>query len=473
METEILKVFTAEQMIELCRGKIISDDTGLTNWNEGSRIRSMVEAFALIESSTGFDYVNALRKSIPVMMYEGFGFKRKGAEASYGYINFYRLPKIVLTYTGSATSCLISITSDYLTINAVGVPGDAVSISLTSYPLASEVIERLNLNTNYSATLIGSDTDSASLYKYSSSEIYGKKSYTGSTGFDIMLNSASAISAYSGLIATINDVSFQTTGSLAIAAGDSWGIVQAKCMSKGSSGNIRVKAIDTYAGKGVLSTYVAGVEHIVNLSAFAGGSDQESEIDRKKRFQYYIKGLAGSTECGIIAAVLGVTGIKSVSLRDNYPQRGQFTVVADDGTGNLSLDLIQTIIKTLDGDPSNYELYPGCRAAGITSNVQAPVAKYIDITLTVYRIGTITDEDEIIYNVKTAIEQYVNTRRLGQDVVLTELSRVAKASHAAIYDLAFSTPTGNVPADKLEILRTGAGTTGTVSVNVITLPTEP
>jgi uncharacterized phage protein gp47/JayE len=74
------------------------------------------------------------------------------------------------------------------------------------------------------------------------------------------------------------------------------------------------------------------------------------------------------------------------------------------------------------------------------------------------------DLTEIKTDVQTAVEQYVNTRALGQDVLLSEIIRVGKNSNAAAYDLVVTSPLANVSIDEDEFAKTGAGTGGTVTV---------
>ena len=107
--SEILKVFTPEQLYELIKNKIISDKVGFTNFNEGSRIRSILEAVAELEATTGLDYIEALRQSIPIALYDGFGFTKKGEVSSNGYFRLYRIPSFTIKYSGEATSVLLTI----------------------------------------------------------------------------------------------------------------------------------------------------------------------------------------------------------------------------------------------------------------------------------------------------------------------------------------------------------------------------
>jgi uncharacterized phage protein gp47/JayE len=218
-----------------------------------------------------------------------------------------------------------------------------------------------------------------------------------------------------------------------------------------------------------MNTSVDDVEYVINDSAFSNGTDQETDAERKYRFQKYVQGLYGATAPGLEAAVLGITGVKSVTVKERYPVAGYNTIIADDGTGKLSLDLITEIRKVLDGDADDIVDYPGSRAAGILSQIIPPNVLSVNIVMTIYRLGTTADIDEMINAAKTAVEQYINTLSLGKSVIVSEIIRRVKAVHSAIYDVAISAPSANIPVSKDYIARTGSGTSGMVLVSTATL----
>jgi hypothetical protein len=67
-----------------------------------------------------------------------------------------------------------------------------------------------------------------------------------------------------------------------------------------------------------------------------------------RRFKYYINGLQGSNRYGIMAGVLGVEGVRSVSIDEHFPPKSNiynFTVYVDDGTGSLTENLKNTVTE--------------------------------------------------------------------------------------------------------------------------------
>lgn len=473
--SNILKVFTPEQLYDMMEKKIIADNVGLVNFNEGSRIRAILEAVAKIEATTGLDYIEALRQSIPIALYDGFGFKKKDGVASSGYFRFYRIPSFTIEYTGSGTAVSLTVTDTDFTTTVTGAAGDNISADFTTYPDLDSLVTYIDGLANWSATLIKDETsDCSDLYNYSGKEIYsGSKNYLNNDGADIFLDTAVEAIVSVGNIIEIDDVNFILTGDGTLSAGDSSITLAARCVDAGSIGNLSARGVDTFNGKGSLSTPINNIEHVINDSAFSGGTNEETDAERASRFQIYVQGLAGSTPLGMQAAVLGITGIKSCTIREKYPQAGINTIVADDGTGNLSSDLIDQIEKVIDGDPDDIINYPGKRAAGITVNITPPTIVPVDVVITVFRVGTGSDSDEITDAVQTVIENYINTQKLGQDIVVNEIIALAKKSHSAIYDVNVTTPAANVSIDDTSLGRTGSGTGASVSVTLSTYSQTP
>jgi len=93
---EILRVLTPEQISQLGRDYLVSKNSGISNFNDGGVAQSLLEAVGLIESTTGADYLQALRRSIPVALYDGLKFTKKGATRSNGFVRFYRLPQFTI-----------------------------------------------------------------------------------------------------------------------------------------------------------------------------------------------------------------------------------------------------------------------------------------------------------------------------------------------------------------------------------------
>lgn len=470
----ILRNFTPEQNYELMRNKVIADNVGLTNFNEGSDARSILEAVGIIASTLGFDFLEGLRQSIPVALFDGLNFNKNPATGSTGFLRFYRLPIFYIVYTGLDTDVELDITLTELTLTTSGTPGDDVTVDFATYTTIDAIVAEIDSKTNWSATKI-QDGNVSSLYLYSAKQIIGNYNYLDlGNSADILSTGASLVTIPANAQASIDSIIIQTTiGSSILAGNATSAYVSAISIQTGKETNIEIRAIDTINGKGILNTYVAGVEHVVNDSAFLNGEDEETDEERATRFQLYVQGLTVGTKKGIEAAILEIPEIKSVTLRERYPIAGTNTITADDGSGNLTVDMIDNIREIIEGNPDDLINYPGAGVAGINYNIEPPDVIDQNITGTLYRVGTASDSNEIELAARSAIEAYVNTRRLGDDLVLSELIKRTKGSHPSIYDVTFSVPASNVSVGLNQIVRTGGGSLGVITLTLVTLTSLP
>lgn len=465
---DILKTYTADQLYIMYQNKILSDNVGLTDFNEGSKIRTLLESNSEILSSLGIDFKEAIYKAIPIALYEGFGFSKTGASSSSGFLRAYRKPALWIKYNGAGSSAVITSTSTNIYSAVTGAPTDAFTLPYATYPTIGELVDAINLLANWEATLVA-DTSLAtsSLYQYTSKETVGTTNYLNTTGLDIMFNSAIEISIPEGFSVSINQQNFITTSPGSIAEGGSSATIASSSTETGISGNIASNAIDTLNGKGFINSSIDGVEQVINDSAFSGGAAEETSDARKIRFSETINALNAGTKNGIIAAIKGITGVRSVGMRTSYPFKGTNTIIVDDGSGSISTLLQEEVEKVLYGDPNDLMNYPGKNAEGIGYNIVAPIIVPVDIAVTVTRLPTVNvDLTEIQTDVQTAIEQYVNTRALGENVLTSEIIRVGKNSNSAVYDLIVLTPSSNVAIDDSQFSKTGSGTGASVIVSV-------
>lgn len=471
----ISKVWNPEQLAIFVRDYVLSKNVGLTDWNEGSKNLTLAEAVGNIISMVALDFISALRKSIPISFYEAMGFSKKAAYSSNGYIRLYRIPELWIKYTGSGTSAQITNNGSTFDIVVTGA-GDSISLDFVTYPTIADIVTAIDGHAAYECYYTGSDdTQSPNLlFYYTGQEIIGELNYRNNDGRDVLLGPASSIIIPINYQIGLNNLIFSTLESKTIAAGDaSSPQISSQCLTTGPSGNIGIAAIDTLNGFGFIISQVAGVEHIINDSSFINGSDEETDQEQSERFLQYVQGLNQGTLNAIQSETLKVAGIRSVSVRDGYPGAGFVQIVADNGSGVLTTDQIDEIQKRMYGDIDDIENYPGVRATGITISIIAPVVVPVNFTINLYRIGELSDPLQLENTVKTVTEQYVNTRKLGDDMVRSELSKRIKSSHSAIYDVVISSPAANVPAGDDEVLRTGAGVSATITVTITTYTAKP
>ena len=139
-----------------------------------------------------------------------------------------------------------------------------------------------------------------------------------------------------------------------------------------------------------------------------------------RRFKYFINGLQGSNRYGIMAGVLGVEGVRSVSIDEHFPPKNDvynFTVYVDDGTGSMTPDLKNQIIDLING--TDTEENPGLRAAGLNVDVTTATPVYIPITVTatIYRVEEARIRDEI----QTKLQEYINGLGIHENVILSSI----------------------------------------------------
>lgn len=463
---DIIKVYTAEQLFELYRNYVLSK-SDLTDFNDGSANKALLQSNSDIVSQIMMDFKEALFKAIPIALYQGFGFDKKAATTATGFIRPYRIPSFTMKYTGVGTSALITVSLTDLVVPVVGAGGDALNLDFATYPQTSDLVTFIDGETNWSATLL-EDVDSDTLFQYSSVEIIGALDYELNQGFDLMLQTDVALNILQGYSVSVEDIIILTTADAIILAGSSGIQIAATVSETGTVGNIQVQAIDTRQGKGFVNTQITGVDFVINDSAFAGGLPAETETQRAVRFAETVNGLNAGTENGIISAIKKLDGVISAGMRVNFPFKGSNTVIVDDGSGVISAELLANVEKVLAGDPDDFENFPGKEARGIGYLIAAPTIVNVDIGITIKRLSTVTaDLDDMKIDVQSAIEQYINTLPLGHDVILSEVSRVAKNSNAAVYDTDITSPLVNVVVAEQEFARTGAGYSGTVTVTAV------
>ena len=464
---DILKVFTAEQLIELYRQYLLSKNTGLTDFNEGSKTKALIESNSEIISTISMDFKEGLTKAIPIALYQGFGFARLGAVNANGFIRPYREPLFTIEYTGVGTSALITSTTAIMSATVTGAPSDAFSLDYATYPTVDDLVAAIDALTNWSATVVSTKgtIDSEDIFQYTNKEAVAATNYLMTDGLDIMNNDAILITVTEGFSVSVDDLIISTTEEKTIAAGESGVQCPAEVNETGVIGNIGAGSINTKLAKGSIASAIDGIEQCINDSAFSGGSEKETAAQRQVRFAQTVNSLNAGTKEGILSEIRKVTGVRSVGMRTSFPFRGTNTIVVDDGSGTLSAALRAAVETALYGDPNDLLTWPGKNAEGIGYNIVAPDIIDVDIAVNVFRLATVNVELATIeLTVKNAIEQYVNTRQLGENVLLSEIIRVGKNSTAAAHDFVIVSPSANIVIPDTGFAKTGAGTEGSVTV---------
>lgn len=105
--------------------------------------------------------------------------------------------------------------------------------------------------------------------------------------------------------------------------------------------------------------------------------------------------------------------------------------------------LIRQTQKVMDGDPDNPLVFPGVRGAGVMVLVKAPTTSFQSIQAAV-SVADDFDVSEVSSDVEAAIQDYINTLDIGEDVIAAEIVERAMGVNGVInfriQDLSGSTP---------------------------------
>jgi hypothetical protein len=455
---EILRVLTPEQIAKLGRDYIVSKNSQITNFNDGSAIQSILEAIGLIESTTGASYLEALKKAIPVALYDGLKFNRKGATNANGFVRIYRIPKFTLEYTGTEPFCNLSINSNSLVTNTGNVLDD-LNIDLNVFNTIQSLVAEINNNPKYNATVIPGNelNQSNNLFPFINLDIKPLFNFQNNPGVGILTNSDLEITIPTTTSFIIDSQIYQTVEPGFIPDGlDTSNPISINSNTTGSINNKSSFALDTFNGKGAItSSIIGGVVYAINDVSISGGTEEESDDDRALRFQITVNGLNGGTNFNIQAKILEIPQIRSVAILERTPLPGTNTIVADRGDGTLTLEDINAMKLKIEGDPNDIANNPGVGVAGMNYNYAPPVVVPLPVTITVIRKGILSDSQEILNAVRNAISNYINTRRLGVEVVANEIEALALFAHPSVYDVNLVTPNTNVIPNTNEVLRVG------------------
>lgn len=246
---------------------------------------------------------------------------------------------------------------------------------------------------------------------------------------------------------TCGDLTFITaeTGSIPAGAIDSESIA-ITAEYPGNAYNVAPNMI-----KRIDSTVPSDVVKVNNPNATTGGSNEETTEEMDERFKLHINGLSGTNTCAVKSAALNIDAVRSVCLQEHpEPIKDIYnmTLYVEDGSGSVSDETIQLVRKAIEGDGT--EQNPGHLAPGINARVLPPQSVPVDfeIKASVYR----TDSDAAQAEIETALIQYINSRIIGQPVILAEIiQQIMDLSF--VKDVKINTPIENIIPSPSQIVR--------------------
>lgn len=105
-------------------------------------------------------------------------------------------------------------------------------------------------------------------------------------------------------------------------------------------------------------------------------------------------------------------------------------------------NLIAEVQKVMEGDVDDPVEFPGIKAAGIFLSVEQPIIKRITVVASITADSGYTESD-LAAPVQRAIEGYISSRRIGQDVIVSKIIDAAFAV-TGLADIDIRTPSSNV-----------------------------
>lgn len=258
------------------------------------------------------------------------------------------------------------------------------------------------------------------------------------------------------VIADANNAAYSATqGGYILPAGQASVNVTMQCTVAGTIGNVAAGALNT------LGTAISGVDYVSNGANVQNGVAAETDTAARARFVLWVAGLGGATLIAVQAAIAGVQQNMSGIIVENQQYNGQqqygyFTVVANDGSGNLT--------STENNNVSN--AIENVRPLTVTFGLHGPVQQSVTVSMTIttasgYVHSTVTAQ------VQAALIAYINAIATTASGALLPYTSLA----AQAYEIAGVTNVTNV------LLNGGAAdlsityayvfeaTTGTVTVN--------
>ncbi|KAA1292997.1 MULTISPECIES: baseplate J/gp47 family protein [Leptospira] len=233
---------------------------------------------------------------------------------------------------------------------------------------------------------------------------------------------------------------FESVAPVTIAVGETYVEIELRAKEPGTDFNIRRLSLNTSEGLGTVNIELPPNTRIWNPSDFAGGTNKETEESRLKRFRNFIISLGRSTPLGIYTAVVSLSGIAGVQLitnRNPYSNEIEFgwiNLYVSDGTSNPPQTLLDLVKKTVEGDLSDPENFPGYSAAGTQVCVfKIPVIGItVRFELDLFSNSLLSFEDALSI-ATNAITTYLNTLAVGFDVLLKQVEATILKSHPDFY----------------------------------------
>ena len=201
------------------------------------------------------------------------------------------------------------------------------------------------------------------------------------------------------IVQTDSGIEYSTDADLVFAGAGS-DTVAITAVLPGTDSNVAADTLTT------LKEPIAGISSTTNVSAIANGSDAEADSNLRARAKAYSATIGKGTVASIVNAVMGVTGVTSVSASEDFSlHKLTLTVVGLTYPNSLVDDAIEDT-----------------RPAGIEVVWQNPT--YVDIYCDPTVDVTGDAPGDAATRIAQALTDYVNGLGVGEDVIYTKLYEV-------------------------------------------------
>lgn len=215
------------------------------------------------------------------------------------------------------------------------------------------------------------------------------------------------------ILDTTNAAYSATLGGYVIATTAPSVSIPVQAVTAGAAGNVSANAANT------LATAIAGVDAVTNPTAFANGSDAESDVAARARFIQYIASLSKATLAAIKYAIASVQSGVAYSVTENQQKNGTtdngyFYAVVDDGSGAPGSVFMDAEFAAIDA----------ARPIGIRWGVFPTIAISANVSMTLTTDSTYA-HSAVVSLVVAAIQSYINALGIGATLSYTRLVQVA------------------------------------------------
>lgn len=250
----IYKVKTIETLYNSMKNYLIGLGSVLTNFNVGSRNRTLLESISINEHQTQFDFNEAIKKAIPISVYQGFDFSRNAGVKASGNLNFTRITPAGVTYPIVAGTAVILDGIQYATLEDGEITlGNTSSGNITSQAIVVGTAGNIGINAINTLSGLGTFV----------SQPVGTEACNNPTSFTGGLNEETDEERQKRFRDYINSLARSTVLGLESGARTVTGVARAKAIENDPVAGIVSLYVDD--GSGTLSpTLKAAVEKVID-----------------------------------------------------------------------------------------------------------------------------------------------------------------------------------------------------------------